>query len=714
MRIIPFLFVGVVAVPAFAVITLTPGTEMTRSSDLPRSMSGLTWAGGDTYYTIAESSDATTEYVESWCLYKLTVTTKNGGRQIDTFRLENAGVGLEGCSDVEAVAFDPGSGNVWAADETGQTICEYDPKTGKRLRQAKFPAFLKDTHPWFGFESLAISGNGLTMWAMNEEGLNCDDTVSSPTKGTTVRLVKFTRTTVNNDWRCVAMYPYVTEKWNQRYSYGTAGRRGVSEIVALPDGSVLVLERELSSSADGDGLIAGALVSLYAAVYRVTPEAMSAATDVKDVPSLSADASWRPVAKDLLWSGKVGWCNYEAMCLGPRLSDTQCSLIALTDWGDNSFLSAKVLPLVLDGLPFDAKAETVAGGYRFADSFEGLAAGTAAAAIRGWDGFGCAVENATYEAPTPPGFVLGGEEHTRVLDAVGREVVRDVAGLLAGNDKIDVMMCVNPSECPLRPCADDVRFQLEVDSQGRINVWHRYEEEGTWCVGWTPLSETSYAAGTWVRVGIELDGTGHPEGRSLALVRVNGSCQPTDRGVRSPTNPVPFGPWYYLATEAVSGDASPFESLSFVNAKVDDLLVSDQTIKTEHAGPTSVDGIDFAWFDAAGLPRDPQWPARFLRGYTLGDIYAAGLDPHSGRPFEVTDFSIDAEMRLHIAFNGYKGKSPVGYRILRSSTPGFKDAVALDSSEGVFDGDATTRSTTWNGTSNAPDGTWFYKVEAFR
>lgn len=354
------LAMALLAVPALANVTLSPGTEMTRLSDLPRSMSGLTWAGGDTYYTIAESADATTENVESWCLYKLTATTKNGGRHIDTFRLENAGVRLEGCVDVEAVAFDPGSGNVWAADETSQTICEYDPTTGKRLRQAEFPAFLKDTHPWFGFEGLAISGNGLTMWAMNEEGLNCDDTVSSPTKGTTVRIVKFMRTTVNNDWCCIAMYPYVTEKWTQKYSYGTAGRRGVSEIVALPDGSVLVLERELSSSVDGGSLIAGAFVSLYAAVYRVTPEAMAAATDVKGVPSLIKDEFWRPVAKELLWSENVGRCNYEAMCLGPRLSDTQCSLIALTDWGDNSFLLAKVFPFVLDGLPFDAKAETVA------------------------------------------------------------------------------------------------------------------------------------------------------------------------------------------------------------------------------------------------------------------------------------------------------------------------------------------------------------------
>ena len=43
----------------------------------------------------------------------------------------------------------------------------------------------------YGFESLTISGDGLTLWTANEEALTVDGDRSSYSDGTIVRLVKY-------------------------------------------------------------------------------------------------------------------------------------------------------------------------------------------------------------------------------------------------------------------------------------------------------------------------------------------------------------------------------------------------------------------------------------------------------------------------------------------------------------------------------------------
>ena len=107
--------------------------------------------------------------------------------------------------------------------------------------------------------------------------------------------------------------------------------------------------------------------------------------------------------------------------------------------------------------------------------------------------------------------------------------------------------------------------------------------------------------------------------------------------------------------------------------------------------------------------------APFVPGYTLGDIYTAGLDPYTERPLKVTDFCLDALGRPHVEFNGYKGETPVGYQMLYSSTPDFKSPVVLQLTDGNFDGDAATWSTMWNGKVPSGDsGAGFYRVKAVR
>ena len=793
LRTLASLSIGALPILSFAddLWWIESGSPWDRTAG-PTCLSGITYIGNNEYYAVADNGP-------DCGLYKLTIPLNADGKSIWSAGYSvGARRSLSLAADIEGVAYDPGSGRVWVSDEATQSITEYDPETGAACRRVDIPPVLKQIVGNYGFESLTISGDGLTMWTANEEALTCDGDRSSYWSGTTVRLVKFTRKTVSDNWTLAAMYPYTTEKWTYQYDYGGAGRGGVSDLCALPDGSLLVLEREMSSSSEGSDIWAALGARLFHRIYRVTPSALAAATDIRDAnEGLKRLSGWKAVSKELLFNGtnaKVALSNVEGICLGPGLGSGACELMTLTDAGDGNTnaqlipralfgLSVRTLnfaqpaagqssvvgsnyrflygatvqvalsgtsdksPYAVDGTPLavcdgwsvsggspssgsgETASFTVSGdgtfswnvisrtadsGYHVADSFEGLAAGTAASSIAGWAGDGCTVEETTYAPPTPPGFVMQQETHTKTLNATAEEATRSLPFSGQGAERIDVMICQSRPRSPLEPLRDDVQLQVAADERGRLCLWHLHEENGEWKRGWIPLSETTYANGEWVRVEIDFDYASNGDGDAFACVRINGSYQPTPHGVRSPTSPRPFGPWHRLAKNRLTGGVTPPAKVSFADTRVDDLMLSSMTVAPEHAGPTSVDGIAFSWFDNFGLPRNPQADAPFVPGYTLGDVHTAGIDPYSDRPLAATGFCLDAAGRPHLEFNGYKGDAPVGYRVLYSATPDFANATALGASDGAFKGDATTGSTTWKGTSAAPGGTGFYRVRAVR
>jgi len=312
------------------------GGEVPRHPSVPRSLSGITCMADGTFLAVADDA----RKGESG-LYRVGISLSDDGEKILSATVStNDMVRLEGAVDLEAVAWDPLSGRVWAADESKRTIAEYDPETGRRLSLLELPAVMRTARGNLGYESLTISPDGRTLWTCNEEALSVDGCRSSFATGTVVRLLKYVRPDARTHWKLAAMYPYRTEKWRNPRPFGSLCRRGVADLTALPDGSLLVLERDLSFTESFSG-------ELSFAVFRLPrPES---ATDVTALSSLDGDVAWEPAAKVEVASGHgalVAYGNFEGMCLGPKRTDGRQTVLLVSDAGDG-FSRALVLPLVL-------------------------------------------------------------------------------------------------------------------------------------------------------------------------------------------------------------------------------------------------------------------------------------------------------------------------------------------------------------------------------
>ncbi len=341
-----------------------------------RDMSGITWAGGNKFYVIRNDNH----------LSVMTVSLDSKGN-LTALPSMTEGYPLEGAGDPEGIAYDNASGKVWVSDENGPAIREYDPvntngngrfvRTG---RQVSIPPILRRTgEDNRSLESLTISGDGLVMWTANEEALE-DDTYTYRV----VRLVKFVRKTVQSEWSLDGMWAY---ECDDPYAL-IVEANGVADLLSLPDGSLVVMERSVDSSTWGE-----------CRLYKVD---FSNATDVTNVNSIDrsaiTDGSVKLVGKSelLIFSdggrpevthiddcdgnGKSGCmvACYEGICLGPKNKDGSYNIMLVSDGGakkHSAYMQPFVRALKLTGLDIctlKVKRDTVEGlsgfvedNYRF-------------------------------------------------------------------------------------------------------------------------------------------------------------------------------------------------------------------------------------------------------------------------------------------------------------------------------------------------------------
>ena len=755
------LLCGFAAVDANA-LSITTVSHVSRPSNSGAvQISGITYAGGNLFYAVDDDDNK---------LYPLTLAINRSNGSLSTSGITiGTGVVMSGGADMEGCAYDPCSGKVWISQETGALIKEYDQTKGTLLRSAPVPPIQKRYYGNYSLEALTISGDGRTMWTCNEEALTVDGALATNSVGSVVRLTRFTRESVRDNWTPNGEWAYETQPIGTAKDSHT--RSGVSGLCALPDGTLLTLERRCYQG--------GFFPDFNIRIYQVN---FSGATEISSVTSLKT-ATYTKASKTLLWEYTHGnlMPNYEGMCLGPRLDDGSCTLVLVGDGGSSGeegiftlkltglnirtlnfdppasgigtpsivgnnyrFLDGTQLTVSLSGdgcepraytnrsdavanvsyslpghnknnvagaiasftvgaddtLSWTTTAAGVAGGDIFLnDTFEGYEVGAYGSGVNGWTGDGEVIE-ATYSAPAT-GYVMQNAAHTKVLDADGeaRRTVPADATADSNNRKLDVMVEIRRSREPLVALGNDVQIAVAADTNGQLCVWHYRNEGGHLVPGWTPLSSETYADGTWVRVGIELDYSSY----GFARIRINGSICTTDYAFRNPDGLVAGGAWHRVVV------GQSLSEIGFVGTKADDLIITTHQYASEDSSANgSTGGVPNSWFDSNSLPRDASAKTS-IPGYTMAEVYHTGVDPYGTDPFKILSFTVDSVPQIEV-----NGINPgIGYKILRSSTPDFKSGTVteLGTNDGTFKADSTTWSTRWTGKGAQPNGA-FFKVVA--
>lgn len=279
-----------------------------RKSEFPKYLSGITYAGGDLYYAVADREGK---------MYPLTIKLKYSGAPAKPHFKES--VTLEGARDLEAIAWDPLKKTVWAADEADASIREFDPATGQRLGNLDLPGVFRKFRPNLAFEALTISPDGLELWTANEEALSCDGSTANSKGGSLVRLCRFRRADANDPWKIDGMWAYETDPTNGQAYKGFLAS-GVSGLMVAPDGAVYALEREFSQTL---------LPGFRARIYKID---LSTAEKVSETPFCEKKPE-RTVRKELVFGKATGIAMYEGCCFGPKLKDGR--LVVLCSDGDD-------------------------------------------------------------------------------------------------------------------------------------------------------------------------------------------------------------------------------------------------------------------------------------------------------------------------------------------------------------------------------------------
>jgi len=257
-------------------------------------------------------------------------TAAEEGRPVarQAIRLE----GLNGKNfDGEGIALAP-SGNLLVSSETEPSIREFS-LDGKLVRELPVPSLFRAAKGTGirgnqGFESLSLSPDGRALWTANERALQ-QDAADEKERPSPVRLLRYER----QGGRFVPgpQFVYEVEPINQPGKGFSV--RGLAELLALPSGDLLALEREY---VEGRGM----RIQIFLA-------SLAGATDVSKLDAL-AGQSYTLVRKTLLYDfARAGFLpdNIEGLAFGPRLDDGSRTLVLISDNNFELFQQTQVIAL---------------------------------------------------------------------------------------------------------------------------------------------------------------------------------------------------------------------------------------------------------------------------------------------------------------------------------------------------------------------------------
>lgn len=216
--------------------------------------------------------------------------------------------------DAEGIFFLPDTRRVWMSGEADNQVREYTLEAQPTGRTLPLPKSFEGLSPQYGLESLAYDDSLSVFYTMGESAMPADGPQATSTNGQ-ANLLRMAAIPAGGGEARELFYRMDAPRAHREAAQYAMG---VSELLVLPGGQLLVLERE----AFVPRTKIGAFVACK--LYVIDPR-----------ETTSPD---RPLTKRLLteWRTKLNltarsWANYEGMCLGPRLPDGDQVIILVSD-----------------------------------------------------------------------------------------------------------------------------------------------------------------------------------------------------------------------------------------------------------------------------------------------------------------------------------------------------------------------------------------------
>ena len=244
--------------------------------------------------------------------------------------------------DIETIRVDPQDGSLWYGSEGNRKVglhpfVRHADRDGRYLATLPTPAMFNVSKEEVGsrnnmsFEALSFSSDGKSLWLGMEAALYQDGPLATPDHGSVVRITRLDRA-----GKVLRQYAYAIEPVASRPAPGREADNGVSEILAINDHQLLVVERAGVEHADG----------VYTNHVRIYAMETEGATDIQSIAAL-AGAAYVPARKRLLLDlEKIGLeriDNIEGISWGPRLENGHRSLVMISDDNFNAQQVTQIL-----------------------------------------------------------------------------------------------------------------------------------------------------------------------------------------------------------------------------------------------------------------------------------------------------------------------------------------------------------------------------------
>lgn len=291
--------------------------------------SGITSLGGNRYAVVSDKEPADGFFVfridQHPVTGEVTSVYLEGFKGNPSPRVDAQGISIRDC---EGVAYCKSLATLFISGEGDLQILEYNLNGHPTGRMLNVPSLfsLPNIVPNYGFEALSYDSSTHRFWTTTESTLPADGFAASAIHPGAVNLLRLQSFT--DDLQPAEQYAYRMDA-GRADDFGKIYVYGVPEVTALPDGKLLVLEREANVT---NGYLGS---ECRCKLFVVNPRQGHQIDSSIRLQTLDANQFLhkRLLAdfKTVMTPFKHTFANYEGMCLGRTLQDGRKTLLLVCD-----------------------------------------------------------------------------------------------------------------------------------------------------------------------------------------------------------------------------------------------------------------------------------------------------------------------------------------------------------------------------------------------